>query len=1032
MRTKFAFISALFLLFIGQVVFAQVTGTVQDDYGPVADAEVTVRGGEASAVTDENGTFSIDAKVGDVLTVTDAMGTAQDFSVTNNNMGAIKFGAAVELETVTLLGGVKVDPAQKVGAYSVVKKEDFEMTPVASIDEVLNGRVAGLSFSTAGGHPGSANLIAIRGAGSLIGTPNPLYVIDGVIVGKGQDNASIMTSWNPLASIDPNMIESVTVLKDASSTALYGARGANGVIVVKTKRGKYNQKTRFRFSSDMSIQDIAYDKQDWMTAEEYVRWGGMTKYNTGGTWGGGGYASMDDAIEAFSTEKGWDGVTNEDWQDAIMRNMSTVNTYSFSVDGGGDNTSFRLGASYYQNKPLVIDTNFDRVSFNSALSHKASDKLALDFTANYTNVSNDTYMDKGFYSNPWNAAWTIAPIYPVYNPDGSYNYSNLGPLMSGTEDGTGSYNFADLLRSNSRKGSVNSFVSSITADWQFVKNLYFNTLFGVQYQRLDEKSFQDWRLGDGPNADDNQDGRGGWIEQATTEQFDWNWNNTLSYRNTFAGKHELEVFAGLEYQEHTYNFLYNYMSDLNRNVPYFYYGTQTTGNQVIDDNREKWVQISYFGRLNYIFNKLYTISGQIRRDSNSTLGVDDKTGLFWSVAASWNINNQFDLGLNELTLRGNYGEIGNIPYADSWGSTYNSFTQMGNSFYGDASNNTIIFSEVGNKYLAWESSNQLNVGLDFGFKNGIFGGSVDYYIRDTENAIFSSFVAPSEGGFGPNGNVATIRNTGLEVTLSSRPFNKEFIWAIDANFAMNEGTVRKMFEPETTFSGYGGKALRQGELFGDFYTVGWAGVNPETGAPQWYTDETESEITENYSDALPYFQGKTPFAKYMGGIRNEFIYKGFSLSAYFTGQFDYYVNNLYSYYIHNDGSNTDINVLTDLLYDSWSPDNPNASNPIQVYGNPNNAVSMGSSRYLRKGDHIRLKEVKLAYTLSNEVLKNNYVDGITFYVRGVNLWTYVFDKDLQFDPETSSNRYGNWADKGIYDNTSLIMKSVSLGIAIDF
>src|SRR5690554_4714398 len=181
MRTKFAFLSALFLLFVGQVVFAQVTGVVTDDFGPVADAEVAVRGGEASTFTEGDGSFSIDAEIGDVLVITDAMGNTQDFAVARRNMGTLKLGETVQLTTVTLTGGIKVDPAQKIGAYDVVRKEDFELTPVSSIDEVLNGRVAGMSFSTASGGPGSVNIIEIRGVGSLIGTPNPLYVIDGVV-----------------------------------------------------------------------------------------------------------------------------------------------------------------------------------------------------------------------------------------------------------------------------------------------------------------------------------------------------------------------------------------------------------------------------------------------------------------------------------------------------------------------------------------------------------------------------------------------------------------------------------------------------------------------------------------------------------------------------------------------------------------------------------------------------------------------------------------------------------------------------------
>src|SRR5690554_5824429 len=184
MRTKFAFLSALFLLFVGQVVCAQVTGVVTDDFGPVADAEVAVRGGEASTFTEGDGSFSIDAEIGDVLVITDAMGNTQDFAVARRNMGTLKLGETVQLTTVTLTGGIKVDPAQKIGAYDVVRKEDFELTPVASIDEVLNGRVTGLSFSTASGDPGAVNIIAIRGAGSIMGTSNPLYVITVLLLVK--------------------------------------------------------------------------------------------------------------------------------------------------------------------------------------------------------------------------------------------------------------------------------------------------------------------------------------------------------------------------------------------------------------------------------------------------------------------------------------------------------------------------------------------------------------------------------------------------------------------------------------------------------------------------------------------------------------------------------------------------------------------------------------------------------------------------------------------------------------------------------
>ena len=440
------------------------------------------------------------------------------------------------IEEVVLVGGIKLDPAVKLGSYTVVSKANFESTPVASIDEVLNGRVAGLVFSTNGGDPGSTNLITIRGVGSLIGTPNPLYVIDGVVVGKGSDNSQVMESWNPLASIDPNAIEKVAVLKDASATALYGARGANGVIVVTTKRGKYNQKTRFNLSSDMSVQDIAYDKQNYMNASEYLKWGGLTYVNR--DFRSGVTTDMQTAINKFAKDNNYDGVTDESWQDAVQRKSSTVNTYNFSATGGGENTSFRLGGSFYQNEPLVLNSKFDRLSINTAVDHKISDKFNLAFNANFTNVERKTYEDGGAYRNPWLTNWYIAPIYPVYNIDGSgtYNQTNIGA-------GNDNFNPVAIQNMDMMTGSIKTFVSSVSGDWQFAKGLYANSLFGIQYQALDEKQFWHPSIGDGITY-------GGYVLESRTSAFDWNWNNSLSYRRVFAEKHDIQAYVGMEYQEH--------------------------------------------------------------------------------------------------------------------------------------------------------------------------------------------------------------------------------------------------------------------------------------------------------------------------------------------------------------------------------------------------------------------------------------------------------------------------------------------------
>ncbi|SMC70951.1 SusC/RagA family TonB-linked outer membrane protein [Moheibacter sediminis] len=1012
MRTKFAFLSALFLLLVGQVVFAQVTGIVQDGDGfPLSDAEVTVRGGDASAITNEKGAFSIDAKVGDVLVVADLFGTTKEFNVSKNNLGVLKLGEALVLTEVTLVGGVKLDAAQRIGANTVVGRQDFELAPVSSVDEVLNGRVAGLSFSTNSGHPGGTNLITIRGVGSFVGTPNPLYVIDGVVVGKGQDAASIMESFNPLSSIDPNSIENIAVLKDASATALYGARGANGVIVVTTKRGKYNQKTRFNLSSDFGIQNIAFDDQKWMTSEEFIKWGGLTLFNANP----GNFESMQAAVDQFSSDRGWDGTTNTDWLDAVTRNNASVKTYNFSATGGSENTSFRIGGAYTENRPLLVNSKFDRFSSNLAVDHKVSDKFKLGGNVNFTHISTTGIDDGGAFRNPFLTVWTIAPIYPVYNESGDYN-QDLGAQSD--------YNPVGLQNVDEMSANIKTFVSSINAEFQFAKNFYAYSMFGTQYQIIDELQFWSKQMGDGLNY-------GGNVVKSNTQTFDWNWNNSISYRNVINEKHDVQAFVGVEYQEHKYFNLGAQAWQLVRDIPWITFGSQDQ-DQILPgfDDFLEWKQYSYFARGNYIYDSKYTLSATVRNDNNSTLG-NDKSGWFWSVGAGWDVAKEKFMPsfLGELTLRASYGEIGNVPYADGWGSIYNQYTLVGAAGYGGQPSLDLI--RIGDPTLIWETAEQLNLGLDFRLASNVFGASVDVYNKTTSSAIYNASIANTTYPGTSQRNIGEIINKGVEVAFDARPINKEFKWILNGNFSYNKGTVGNMLNPdEIQVSSLRG--IQEGRLFAEYYMRGWAGVDPLTGAGLYFTDETETETTTDRASASPYFQGTTPFPMYMAGLKTEFIYKGFSLSAFFTGQFEFSVMNRWQNYVTNDGEYNTYNQTTDVLYDSWTPENPNASNPIQIAGNSSQS-NLFSTRHLRDGDHIRLKEAKVAYSFGELFKRSTGVDNLTVYVKGTNLWLWVFDEDLNFDPESNTNAFGGgWQGKGQFDYTAPIMRTISLGVSIDF
>ncbi len=1042
MRTRFAFLSALFLLFIGQVAFAQVTGSVEDDFGPVADAEVIVRGGDSSAITDENGAFTIDAQVGDVLVITDAMGTSQDFKISKKNMGTLKFGAQLLLPEVTLLGGIKIDPAQKVGSYDVVTSENFESTPYSSIDDVLNGRVAGLTFSSASGDPGSSNMVVIRGISSLLGSPNPLYVIDGVVVGKGADNAAMMESWNPLSALDPNAIESVSVLKDASATALYGSRGANGVIIVKTKQGKFNQKTRFNFSTEMAIQDRAFESLKLMNGDEYIKYGGILMWNSQGENGIPTFTSLEDATQYYLDKyepQYSPGDPYTDWTDAVTRDVSTVKTYSFSATGGGENTSFRLGGSYYENKPWVTQGLFNRISLNSAVEHKANDRLRFNANVNYSNINRDSYAGGRASASPVNSAIMLSPLRSIYTPEGDYN-QDLGNI--GTQDYTPGFNPVGVQDGTKMDAIVNTVIGSVSADWEFAKNLSFNSLYGLQYQWLKETSLIDSYI---PYFTTSITDRG-YYADARTQTLDWNWTNTLSYINKFADKHDLQVYLGMEFQDHKYDYLGSSTLGMTRFLPYFMFSDE----EVLTSNIDyKWTQISYFSRLNYIFDNKYILSGQFRRDGNSTLGEEKKFGNFWSIGASWNAHNEDFMPdvFSIFTLRGSYGVLGNIPYADQWGSQYNAQEALGYDLSYTWGNNAGIgyIGSPGNTSLGWEESKHLDIGLDLGFFNNKLKLTIDYYNKITDMAIFDVDPADETGYLSAyKGNVGKLDNKGFELSIDGTIINNEnFKWFMNLNGSFQETFVDELYQDLVTFPGDDEAgpsdadndfvALSPGHLLGEYYTILWGGVD-EQGNPWYWTDGTKTVKTSEKNEAEKAWMGKNAFPRYIAGIGSDLSYKNVSLSFMFAGQFDFYVQNaVHSYTIH-DGRFPTRNQITAALYDSWTDapgmENYNASNPRATFLDADES-RLESSRFLNKGDHIRLKELKLVYSFGDLFKTNTGIDNLSIYFRGTNLWTYAFDKDLNYDPESNSNSW-SWIGKGRYWYSAPVLRTYSLGIQIDF
>jgi len=858
-----------------------------------------------------------------------------------------------------------------------------------------------------------------------------------------------MESWNPLSAIDPNAIENVSVLKDASATALYGSRGANGVIIITTKKGKFNQKTRFEFSTETGLQDRAFDKLKLLSADEYIRYGGILMWNSKPK---GTYVNLEDAIYNTTNEDGFKGYlaqyeenylkdwagTNTNWTKAVNRTSSVVTTYNFAASGGGANTSFRLGGTYYQNNPLVKSSSFDRISINSAVDHKASDKLKFGLNLNYSNIKRDTYLGGRSVGNPITSAIMLSPLRPIYNSDGTYNQD----LGQGASEG---FNPVSILNEAREYATINTIIGSVNMDYQFAKNFYFNSLYGMQTQFIKEMQ----NIAAGHPVYTIQPITRGALRDERSTMFDWNWSNTLSYRNLFNGRHDLQAYLGMEYQDHTYNNLSLFSISQTDPRPYFLFAEEVFGG----NSDQEWKQISYFGRLNYTLDKKYTLSGQLRRDGNSTLG-DQKWGNFWSVGGSWNVMNESFIpkAFSSSTLRASYGVLGNIPYADQWYSQYTQYsTLLFNSQYGWGENGGYGYvATPGNRELTWEESSHLDIGADFGFFNDRLKFTIDYYNKYTDKAIFDFSPAIETGG--PDSfkaNVAGIRNKGFEFVVDAAPIrNTNFSWSINANASYNKSVVEKLNQDLKTYDNGSTDsdnnelvALAPGHILGEYYTILWAGVAQNDDASKgikagdalYYTNGSKTDVTNVRANAEKAWLGKSAFPMYNVGITNEFKYKGFSLSFLLSGQFDFYVQNGVRSYTQHDGAFPTRNQVAEAL-DGWTDapgaENYSTENPKAIIGNASQS-RLASSRFISKGDHIRLKEARISYSFGSLFKEQTGINNLTVYVRGTNLLTYAFDRNLNYDPESMTNSW-SWLGKGRYWYSAPVIRTYSFGVQISF
>jgi TonB-linked SusC/RagA family outer membrane protein len=877
---------------------------------------------------------------------------------------------------------------------------------VTSVEKALQGSTPGLQVKTNSGQPGAAAEIRIRGVGSLNADANPLYVIDGVPVSASNysevADADYGTSTTILSTLNPNDIESITVLKDASAASVYGARAANGVVIITTKSGKRGE-MKVDFKANRGYSDIAIERHDVLNASQYWK-----------LYWDASYAELGDANLATDNTVSFLGVNpynvdypynsegnlvsgaellyDADWRDAVYR-IGDNQEYNLSASGGNESFNYFLSGGYSEQQGIVLASAFKRYTGKINLSSQVTDflKIGSNTTLGYTDQ--DTPPGSGGAANPVRYSDIVANIYPIYLRDdegnkiydaaGNVKYDYQNPIVL-------DFNPLGISNMDIYNTQTGRALTSLFAEVNFLEDFTFKTLGSVDYVSLFETRYYNPLHGNGAGVD-------GRSVKYHTRDIRANVTNTLKWNRSFADMHTFDLTLGQEAATYRFDRITaggtGFAFAGNDNL-------RAASTPVTTDSyyTEKTIS-SYFSILNYDLADKYYLSGSLRRDGSSVFGEDNKWGTFWSVGASWRVSQEgFMSGLgwlNNLKVRASYGTSGN----DNIGR-YESLGLFGLGFdYGGQPG--LQYTQLANALLRWEKNINFNVGVDFRVFNRL-SVEADYYNRISEDLLFEQPISFTTGFDDIMSNLATMENRGVELRLISTNIAMEnFTWTTDFNIAFNTNEITKLTQDEVIV---GSKRWVEGQDRYQFYIQEYAGVNSATGAAMWYKDildEDENvigrELTENYSEATRYEQGSA-LPDYFGGLTNTFSFKGLEFSFFFYYSMGGYLIDYTQQELMHDGGDPGQQLTTEVL-DAWKEPGDVTDVPKFVIGNPSNSNGR-STRFLHDASYVRLRNISLSYTLPSEWTNTIKFRNVRVFAKADNIWTWrAYDGGV--DPEQS-------------------------------
>jgi tonB-linked outer membrane protein, susC/ragA family len=1021
----------LFVLFSVTVAMAQVLvrGTVVDQTGEsVIGASIQVKGTTQGTITDIDGKFSLGVPDKKSVIVVSFIGYAtKELQVdTSKPMSIVLEEDTKVLDEVVVVGYQEVRKKDLTGSVAKADMNELLNTPVGSFDQTLGGRIAGVNVSSSEGTPGGTMNIVIRGNNSLTQDNSPLYVIDGFPV----EDAAIAST------INPSDIESLDILKDASATAIYGARGANGVVIITTKKGKVG-KAQITYDGSVTMHHVTRTIP-MMDAYEFVKLQAET-YPASIANSTGGYLmeyqgkqwTLDDYRDIFQY----------DWQDEILRTALQHN-HNIRLTGGTEGVRYNASVSYYNQDGILLNSGYERFQARANTVIKR-DKLDINLTTNYSrSIQTGSTPSETSYSGMNNLFYSVWGYRPVTYPNKSME-SLLNDVMDEAIDSSNDYRFNPIrsLKEEYRKYYINNLQLNGYVSYEFIKGLKLKVSGGYTYdaRKNDQFNNSNTRYG-GPTSTDKVN-----AQIIRNERLTWLNENTLTYQTNIKKKHFFNSLVGITFQ----NSDYEYYSLKSTHIPNESLGMAGMADGTLSSSsslKSSWSMMSYLARLNYNYKSKYYATASFRADGSSKFSKKHRYGYFPSGSLAWNfMEEEFMAPIKKVVgagkLRVSWGLTGNNRIGEY---DYYALLQMLKEKQGDYISNGSIpsgvypfdndMSSVGmvpvslpNEDLKWETTEQWNVGLDLSFFNERLNFTADVYRKTTRDLLLEASLPLVSGYYSATKNIGKVRNDGLELSLSTvNVQTKDFTWTSDFNIAFNKNEVLELAENQLSLTtaarfdqnynsqpSYIAKVgLPMGMMYGYIYEGTYK-----------YDDFVKSGNSYTLKDNVPYFSSEANtqpgMPKYKdvngdgiidtndrtiigrglpihtGGFTNSFTYKGFDLSVFFQWSYGNDIMNANRLFFENAGGKKDLNQFASYA-NRWTPENPESDIPAATKSASNNVIS---SRIIEDGSYLRLKTVTLGYTFPKTLIAKAKLSNARVYVAAQNLWTWTSYSG--YDPEVS-------------------------------